>query len=65
MDHGRRRFFDSGEAEETSRAQRRRDVEFITAATDEMDDQEVHFVKEWISLYLDLKDNKLRDSEEE
>ena len=50
---------------ETSRAQRRRDVEFITAATDEMDDQEVHFVKEWISLYLDLKDNRLRDSEEE
>ena len=50
---------------ETSRAQRSRDVEFITAATDEMDDQEVHFVKEWISLYLDLKDNRLRDSEEE
>ena len=59
---------DSSTAEkqrEPSRAQRRRDVEFITGATDEMEDQEVHVVKEGISLYLDLKDNKLRDSEEE
>lgn len=41
--------------QELSRAQRRQDIEYITAATDEMDDREVHFVKKWISLYLQSK----------
>ncbi|WP_370850253.1 helix-turn-helix domain-containing protein [Megasphaera sp.] len=45
---------------ELSRAQRRRDIEFITEATDEMDDREVHFVREWVSLYLAFKDDKNR-----
>lgn len=50
---------------ELSRAQRRKDIEFITEATDEMDDREVHFVKEWISLYLALKEEKAGIEEEE
>lgn len=50
---------------ELSRAQRRRDIEFITEATDEMDDREVHFVREWVSLYLDFKDDKNRNTDKE
>ena len=41
--------------QEMSSAQRRQDIEYITAATDEMDDREAHFVREWISLYLQSK----------